>query len=333
MKKMLVSLVILIILTGCNDVKYQNGEVNVLNWSSYIPDDVISDFEEEYDIKVNYGTYSSNEELLAKVTNSKEGTYDLVFPSDYMVELMRDRGILEIIDFSKIDNASNIDDVFFGLEYDVNNEYSLPFLMTYVVIAKDNSTIIDNINNYTDLLKEDYKNNLVVLDDQRIIIGMALKALGYDMNSLGNDNYDSVKEFLISLKNNIKAFDSDSPKSFLITDEVDLGIMWHAEALLAKRYNKNIEVIIPDDGYSISVDNYCLLKESKNRDNAYKLIDYLLRKDIGLRIINDYPYISSIKDINEISSNEIEGIIKNGTYVKNIGFDIKYYDNLWAEIK
>ena len=80
-------------------------------------------------------------------------------------------------------------------------------------------------------------------------------------------------------------------------------------------------------------DNYALLKEGKNRDNAYKLINYLLRKDIGLRIINDYPYISSIREINEISSNEIKNIIKNGTYVKNIGFDIKYYDNLWAEIK
>ena len=333
MKKILVSIFILIVLTGCSEVKYQNGEVNVLNWSSYIPDDVISEFEREYDIKVNYSTYSSNEELLAKVTNSKEGTYDLVFPSDYMVELMGDRGLLDIIDFSKINNASNIDDVFFGLEYDRNNVYSIPFLMTYVVIAKDKSKIRDNITNYNHLLKEDYKNNMVVLDDQRIVIGLGLKTLGYDMNSLNNNNYDSVKEFLLKLKNNIKAFDSDSPKSFLITDEVDLGVMWHAEALLAKRYNKNIEIIIPSDGYAISIDNYAILKGCKNSENAYKLINYLLRNDIGLRIINDYPYISSIREINEISSNEIKNIIKNGTYVKNIGFDIKYYDNLWAEIK
>ena len=80
-------------MTGCTNNEYKNGEVNVLNWSSYIPNDVIKDFEKEYDIKVNYGTYSSNEELLAKISNSSTGTYDVVFPSDYMVSLMIERNM------------------------------------------------------------------------------------------------------------------------------------------------------------------------------------------------------------------------------------------------
>ena len=80
MRKIILSLFLLILLTGCSTKTYENGEVNVLNWSSYISSDVISDFEKEYNIKVNYGTYSSNEELLAKITSSKEGTYDLIFP-------------------------------------------------------------------------------------------------------------------------------------------------------------------------------------------------------------------------------------------------------------
>ena len=332
MKKILISIFILFLLTGCGEEKYKNGEVNVLNWSSYIPDSVIKDFENEYDIKVNYGTYSSNEELLAKVTNSREGTYDLVFPSDYMVELMRERGILDVIDMSRIENASNIDKVFLGLEYDKYNEYSLPFLMTYVVMVVDKGKISEDIDSYSDLLNENYKNNIVLLDDQRIVIGMGLKTLGYDMNGLNENNYSETKEFLLNFKKNVKAFDSDSPKSFLITDEVDIGVMWHAEALLAKRYNSDIEMIIPSDGYAISIDNYSLLKGSKNRGNAYKLINYLLREDINKRIIDDYPYIGTVSDVNSMPSDEIYSIIKNGSYVKNIGFDIKYYDNLWAEI-
>ena len=96
MKKALLAILMLLTLTGCQK---KNTEVlNVLNWSSYIPDEVIKDFEEETNIEVNYGTYSSNEELLAKISASKEGTYDVIFPSDYMVELMKEKGYLEKID-------------------------------------------------------------------------------------------------------------------------------------------------------------------------------------------------------------------------------------------
>ena len=108
MKKKVILLLIVIILTGCNNNKYQNGELNVLNWSSYIPNEIITDFMNEYNIKVNYGTYSSNEELLAKISSSKEGTYDLIFPSDYMVELMIQKQMLSKLDKTKIKHL-NID--------------------------------------------------------------------------------------------------------------------------------------------------------------------------------------------------------------------------------
>ena len=113
--KKLILLILLLFMTGCTNNEYKNGEVNVLNWSSYIPNEVIKDFEREYGIKVNYGTYSSNEELLAKVSNSSTGTYDVVFPSDYMVSLMKERDMLSLIDKSKLSNFNNIDSIFFIL--------------------------------------------------------------------------------------------------------------------------------------------------------------------------------------------------------------------------
>lgn len=333
MKKLVLIILILLTSTGCSNKKYQNGEINVLNWSSYIPNNIIKKFEEEYDIKVNYGTYSSNEELLAKISNSKSGTYDLIFPSDYMVELMKSKNLLSPLDKSKISNYKNIDEIFLNQNYDYGNNYSLPFLMTYVVIAVDRNQINDNIKGYNELLNPNYKNNIVLLDDQRIIIGLALNSLGYEINNLNKNNYSITKDFLLKLKNNVKAFDSDSPKSFLITDEVDIGIMWNAEAVLAQQYNSNIEIIIPNEGYAISMDNYCILKNSKNSNNAYKLINYLLRTDINKQIIESYPYISTIKNMNTYDRNYIKDIINNGSYIKNIGYEIKQYDNLWAEIK
>ena len=331
--KKIILLILLFLMTGCSNKEYKNGVVNVLNWSSYIPMDVIKDFEHEYGIKVNYGTYSSNEELLAKVSNSSEGTYDLIFPSDYMVELMKERNMLLEIDKNKISNYSNIDNVFLNQEYDEGNKYSLPFLMTHVVITVDTNDFKEHISSYKHLINERYKNSMIFLDDQRIVIGSALQALGYSINDLNEKNYNEVKRFMKRLYENIKAFDSDSPKTFLISDEVDIGLMWSAEAIMAKEYNENIEIIIPSDGYAISMDNYTILKTSKNKENAYKLIDYLLRKDVNKRIIDAYPYISTLSNVNNYTSEEIKEIINNGSYVKNIGYNIKYYDNLWAEIK
>lgn len=331
--KKLILLILILLMTGCSSSNYKNGEVNVLNWSSYIPNDVIKDFEKEYNIKVNYGTYSSNEELLAKVSNSSIGTYDVVFPSDYMVSLMKERNMLNKIDKDKLSNYNNIDTVFLNQEYDIGNNYSLPFLMTHVVIAVDRSDFKEVILSYKHLINKRYENSMVLIDDQRIVIGSALQALSYDVNDLNEENYNIVKAFMERLYDNTKAFDSDSPKTFLITDEVDIGLMWSAEAIMAKEYNDNIEIIIPEDGYALSMDNYTILKGSKNEENAYKFINYLLRKDVNKRIIDAYPYISTLYNNNEYSSKEIDEIIKNGSYIKNIGYNIKYYDNLWAEIK
>jgi len=333
MKKILISLIFILLLTGCNNNKYENGVVNVLNWSSYIPNKVIKDFEKEYNIKVNYGTYSSNEELLAKITSSKEGTYDLIFPSDYMIELMIEKELLEPLDKTKIPNYNNINKIFLNQKYDKNNNYSLPFLAATVVIAVDTENIKNSINGYNDLLNEEYKNNIVLLDDQRIIIGMALHALGYDMNEVDEEKLKEAKEWLLKLKNNVKAFDSDSPKTFLITNEVDIGVMWNAEATLAKEYNDNIKIIYPYEGHALSVDNYAIIKGAKNKDNAHLFINYLLRDDISQKIVSDYPYISTNKNINNMNSYELENIINTGTYVENIGSNISLYDKLWADIK
>lgn len=325
-------LFIVMLLSGCSVSNRYQGEVNVLNWSSYIPDSVIRDFEDEYHIKVNYGTYSSNEELLAKITSSKSGTYDVIFPSDYMIELMKEKGLLQKIDRTRFTNLGNVNSLFLNQRYDLYNDYSLPFLSTTVVIAVNREHIKDRITSYNDLLNSNYRNNIVMLDDQRIVIGMAFMALGYDMNETDDKALKEAEEWLLKLKPNIKAYDSDSPKSFFITDEADIGVMWNAEAELAKLDNPNIEIIDAIEGHAISTDNYTIVKGAKNVDNAYLFIDYLLRNDVSDKITKEYPYISP----NKIKQNSIispESIFDNGYYVKNIGSKIRDYDKLWADIK
>lgn len=329
--KLLIVLVCLLLLTGCTSNKNKQV-VNVLNWSSYIPDEVIKDFEQETGIKVNYGTYSSNEELLAKLSSSKDGTYDVVFPSDYMVELMINKNMLQKLDISRLSNYKNIDKVFLKQSYDKTNSYSLPFLLATSVIAYNRENVND-IYDYKDLVREDYKNDIVLLDDERITIGAFLQALGYDINDYNDEHLEEAYEFYSSLKDNIKAFDSDSPKSFLMTNETNIGVLWNAEAILAKDHNPNIVIVYPRSGYALSMDNYVITKGSTNVDNAYKFIDYLLRDEVCQKIIDDYPYISTNKNTSNYSDEELKEILNNGSYIKNVGENIKRFDRLWAKMK
>ena len=341
-KKIIVILIVAIILLNGCALKESSNVLNVLNWSSYISDSVIRDFEEETGIIVNYGTYSSNEECLAKVQSAKEGTYDLIFPSDYMIELMIKRDLIQKMDLSQLTNLENINPNYLGLSYDRKNEYSVPFIAASVVVAVNRDLISDEITTYQDLLSKDYRNNIVMLDDQRIVIGMALLALGYDMNETDPVKLEEAKDWLLELKPNIKAYDSDSPKTFLISKETALGVIWNAEAALAVQENPNIEVIIPEEGFAVSIDNFAIPKNAKHVENAYRFIDYILRDDVMVKIIEDYPYKNVNKKaeaslpesyLKNHAANINDAVFHRGTFVENIGEDIVHYDKLWAEIK
>ena len=306
--------------------------LNVLNWTSYIPIEIIKTFEQESGIKVNYGTYSSNEELLAKLTSSKEGTYDLVFPSDYMVDLLISKDMLAPLDHTKLKNEQNLNSLFLNQPYDAENKYSLPFLLATTVFLYD-STKIDRLTSYKDLQDPALENNLVMLDDQRIVIGAMLQATGHDMNDTHADALADSLEFFEKVKPNIKAFDSDSPKTFFITKEVDAGLVWNAEATLAVAENPDLKISYPAEGFTLSQDNYVILKGSKNQDAAHAFIDYLLRDDVSKIIVDEYPYISPNKSVASLPDSELEVIFRNGSYVKNVGADIKAFDKLWAKYK
>ena len=340
MKKIILCIILLLLLTGCTN---NNKEVvNILNWSSYIPDEVIRDFEKEYNIKVNYSTYSSNEECLAKLSSAKEGTYDLIFPSDYMIELMIKRDLIQKLDKSKLTNLGNINYNYLNYNYDYYNEYSLPFLAASVVLVYDTSKIEEDITSYNDLLNPKYKGEIILIDDQRIVIGMALMALGYDMNDTDEAHLEEAKDWLLELKDNIKAFDSDSPKTFMISKETSIGVIWNAEAALAMERDPNLKVVYPSEGFSVSIDNFAIPKGAKNIDNAYLFIDYILEGRVMEKIIEDYPYKNvNLETQNYLSDTYLENEASNisdfmfntGSFVKNIDEKIELYDKVWAEIK
>ena len=350
MKKKMLSFIVITamlvtMLAGCGSKSSagKNGELNIFIWTEYVPDSVIEKFEEETGIKVNVSTYSSNEDMLAKVKSESEGTYDIVQPSDYMVEQMASQGMLEELKTDELKNLSNIGESYLNPSYDPGNKYSVPYQGGVAGIAVNTSKVKKNITSYDDLFDSSLKNSIVALDDYRAVIGMTARSMGYSMNETDPAVLSKIQDKLLTLKNNVKLYDSDSPKSALISGDCTVGYVWSAEIALAMEENPDIKVVYPTEGAYLFMDNWAIPKGAKNYDNAVKFIDFMLDAENAQMVLEEFPYLSpntkAVEAMGEdYSKNEAKNppaeVIKKGEYVKNLDADtLKIYDEMWTKLK
>ena len=350
MKKKLLSLIVITamlvtMLAGCGSKSSEgkNGELNIFIWTEYVPDSVIEKFEKETGIKVNVSTYSSNEDMLAKVKSESEGTYDIVQPSDYMVEQMASQGMLEELKTEELKNLSNIGESYLNPSYDPGNKYSVPYQGGVAGIAVNTSKVKKDITSYDDLFDSSLKNSIVALDDYRAVIGMTARSMGYSMNETDPAILSKIQDKLLTLKNNVKLYDSDSPKSALISGDCTVGYVWSAEIALAMEENPDIKVVYPTEGAYLFMDNWAIPKGAKNYDNAMKFIDFMLDAENAQMVLEEFPYLSpNTKAVeamgDDYSKNEAKNppaeVIKKGEYVKNLDADtLKIYDEMWTKLK
>lgn len=329
--------------TAGSDQPYAGTTINVYTWTEYIPDSVIDKFESETGITVNHSTFSSNEDMLAKVKSESEGAFDIVQPSDYMVEQMASQGMLEELDKSKLGNLSNIDESYLNPSYDPDNKYSVPYLGGVEAMAVNTSKIKEPVSKYGDLFNPAYANQVVLLDDFRAVIGLTAKSLGYGMSTADTAELDKIKEKLLTLKSNVKLYDSDSPKSALIQGEANIGAMWGAEVALAMEENPDIDVVYPEEGAYLFMDNWAVPKGSKNVDAAMAFINFMLDSQNMSEVLAEFPYlcpntaaVSLMGDeyVANKAKNPPAEVIKKGEYIKNLDTDtLKLYDQMWTELK
>ncbi len=323
-------------------------QLNLYGWSEYIPQELLDEFGKEYGVTVNYDTYASNEELLAKLQAGAKN-YDVIIPSDYTVGIMIAQNLLEPIDINQIPNFANVDPQFKNPAYDPGNKYSVPYQWGSVGIAVNTDQVKKPIAKYADLWDPDFKNGLVVLDDEREIIGMALLTLGYSKNSTDPRELKEAKQKLLELKRNIKVFDSDSPKTELLSGEVVAGVVWNGEAALAHRENPKIVYVIPAEGMGVWVDNLALPKSPPHKDAAIAFLNFVLRPDMSVLITKAYPYSSvnppalallkqtDPKTYEEYMSNPANNpppeAVKSGHAVVDVGDATTLYDQVWTDVK
>ncbi|MFD1705981.1 PotD/PotF family extracellular solute-binding protein [Siminovitchia sediminis] len=335
-------LAVMLVIAGCGGSSAgskNENEVNILNWSEYLPDHLIEQFEEETGIKVNYSTISSNEELVAKL-NVGNATYDLAVPSTYFVEVLIKQGMLEKINKENIPNLKNIDERYLGWDFDPDDEYSVPYMWGTEVIAYNEELVDFDIKSYKDLFNPELENSLVVVDDPRTMLGAMLAMLGYSPNSTNEEEIMAAGEELKKLMPNIKAFDSDSPKNLLVSGEVKAGVVYGAEAALAMRENPSIKVVIPEDHLSLWQDNFVIPKDAPNKENAEKFINFILQPEVSKEITMDYPYHNPNKEALKLLPEEVQQELQltdeeyeRGSHAVDVGEAIQYYDRAWSEVK
>ncbi|MBU3159163.1 extracellular solute-binding protein [Clostridium frigoris] len=316
--------------------------LNVFNWSEYLPQSVIDKFEQTYNIKVNYSTFSSNEEMLAKIM-AGGGNYDLTVASDFMVEILSKQELITPINKASLTNLSNIGPQYLNLPFDRGNKYSVPYMWLAGVISYDSSKISEGtIKGYKDLWKPEFKNSLTVLDDERAIIGMTLKMLGYPLNETNPVALKKAKDALIKLQPNIKSYDSDSPKTSLINGESKAMFAWGAEGNLAHSENPNIKYVIPKEGLFLQQDNFVIPKAAKNVKAAQLFMNFIMQPEISAEISHNFPYgnpnVAAYKYIDKKILNDKavyppKEVVKKGEYLKDIGKSVTDLDKIWTEVK
>lgn len=265
-------------------------ELNLFAWSEYVPQSVLDGFTKETGIQVNYESYASNEEMLAKLM-SGAASYDLIQPSEYVVEALVKESQLAPIDHAKIPNLKNVGKEYWDQPHDPELKYSVPYMQGTVGIVVNKKKVTEPVAGFGDVFQDKYKGRIVILDDALEIVTWGLATLGIGPDGVTKENLEKVRPVLSAWLPLVKVYDSDSPKTALLNGDVDLGIVWSGEAaILIKEQPDTFSYVLPKEGAHMFIDNLCIPKSASNVAAAHRFIDYLLRPEVSKTISEEFPY-------------------------------------------
>ncbi len=327
-------------LTSCGK-KEAKDVVNIYNAGEYIDKDLLAKFEKETGIKVIYDTFVNNEDLYVKM--KKAGSqFDLVMPSDYMIEKMIKEDMLDKIDFSHIDNYKYIDDIYKGLDYDPANEYSIPYFWGTVGILYNTDLVDEEIDSWDVLWDEKYKNEIIMLDSSRDSIGISLIRLGYSSNSKNDRELEEAKEALSNQFPLVYAYLVDETKDIMVNGDAKLAVMYSGSAVEAMDENESLDYIVPKEGSNLWFDSMVIPKNAKNKENAEKFINFILEPENAAQNAEYVGYSLPSSEAAALLDEEVredyvaypsKEVIENLEVFRDPGDYVEVYDQIWQYVK
>lgn len=322
---MTLSALSLSLLTGCGSGGGgENGEVYVYNWGEYIDPETLTLFEEETGIKVIYDEYDTNETMYPKI-EAGSLAYDVVCPSDYMIQKMLDNDLLQELNFDNMPNAKeNIGQQYYdqATAFDPENKYCVPYCWGTVGILYNTTMVSEPVTSWSILWDEQYADSILMQESVRDAFMVALKMNGASMNTLDKTELETAKNALIAQKPLVQAYVIDQVRDKMIGGEAALGVIYSGEAIYTQRSNPDLEYVIPKEGTNLWIDGWVIPKNAPNKENAEKFIDFMCRGDIALL---NFEYITY-----STPNTAAQALIEDET-IKNseIAFpDLSQYDNL-----
>lgn len=329
-----------------NTMKNHSGEkVIVYNWGEYLDPKTIELFEEETGISVTYEEYETNEIMYPKIV-SQAIAYDVVCPSDYMIQRMIENDLLAEINWDNIPNVKNMDPTYMeqSKNFDPENKYSVPYCVGTVGILYNKSMVKEPVDSWDILWNPKYKDSILMQDSVRDAFAVALKRLGHSINSTEVDQLAAAAEDLMEQKPLVQAYVVDQVRDKMIGNEAALGVIYSGEAGYTKRENPNLEYVIPKEGSNVWLDSWVIPKNAQNKENAEKFINFMCRPEIALMNFEYLTYSTpNLKAREMIEDEEIRNSkilfpepedLTNCETFQFLGDDVdSYYNELWNKVK
>jgi spermidine/putrescine transport system permease protein len=317
-------------------------QLNIYTWTTYLSPRVVRGFEREYHCKVNYDLYDSNEALLAKL-QAGNVDFDVITPTDYMVEILIQQGLLAKLDRSRLTPAlASVNPRFLGLSFDPRNEYSVPYAWGTTGLAYRSDLVRENVDSWDVMFDRRYAGHILLLDDMREVFGMALKKLGYSMNSTNPEEIRRARDLLLAQKPLVKGYNSSNFEQDLMAADAWIAQAYNGNLTFAMRDEPRIRYVIPKEGCTISVDGACIPRNAPHKDLAHEFIKYAQRPGAAAAFIND----SGFNSPNRFAASGVEPWILaepaifppedslvHCEFMRDVGPIVALYDQYWTEIK
>ena len=320
-------------------------QVIIYNWGEYIDPEVLDMFEEETGIQVIYEEFETNEIMYPKI-QSGAIAYDLVCPSDYMIQKMIQNDLLQPLNFDNIPNAKNIGQVYYekSRQFDPDNQYSIPYCWGTVGILYNTKMVEEHIDSWTVLWDTQYKDNILMQDSVRDAFAVALKTLGYSLNSTSIHELTQAKDLLVQQKPLVQAYVIDQVRDKMIGNEAAIGVIYSGEAIYTQTENPDLAYVVPKEGSNMWIDSWVMPKNAPNKENAEKFLDFLCRPEIALMNFEYITYSTPNEKAREliedpaIRNSEIafpgDSILSRCETFTYLGEDAdEVYNQLWREVK
>ena len=344
-----ITLVILItgggIFYGSKNKMRSEEQVIVYNWGEYIDPDVITMFEEETGISVIYEEFETNEIMYPKI-KSGAIAYDVVCPSDYMIERMVREDLLAEINWDNVPNIKNIDPTYMdqSKSFDPDNAYSVPYCFGTVGILYNKTMVDEPIDSWDVLWDPKYTDNILMQDSVRDAFAVALKRKGYSLNSTDVNELEEATADLIEQKPLVQAYVIDQVRDKMIGNEAAIGVIYSGEAIYTQWENENLEYVIPKEGSNVWIDSWVIPKNAQNKENGEKFINFLCRPDIALMNFEYITYSTPNKEARALIEDEelrnstiafpTADMLKDCETFRFLGNDADaFYNELWNKVK